>query len=78
MHMFGNVIEAKFSYALSMGGAFSGIPSYASQCVRCEECLEKCPQHIEIPDFLELVAEEMEDQDLEKRMAIGKKMLNME
>ena len=78
MHMFGNVIEAKFSYALSMGGAFSGIPSYASQCVRCEECLEKCPQHIEIPDFLELVAEEMEDEDLERRIAIGKKMLNME
>jgi hypothetical protein len=25
-----------------------------------------------------LVAEEMEDEDLEKRIAIGKKMLNME
>ena len=78
MHLFGNDVEAKFSYALSMGGAFSGTLSYASQCVRCEECLEKCPQHIEIPDFLEMVAEEMEDEDLEKRIAIGKKMLNME
>ncbi len=78
MHMFGNEVEAKFSYALSMGGAFSGIPSFASQCVRCEECLEKCPQHIEIPDILEIVAEEFEDADLEKRIAIGKKMLNME
>ena len=77
MHMFGNDVEAKFSYALSMGGAFSGITAFASQCVRCEECLEKCPQHIEIPDFLEMVAEEMEDEDLEKRIAIGKKMLNM-
>ena len=78
MHMFGNEVEAKFSYALSMGGAFSGIPCFASQCVRCEECLEKCPQHIEIPDILEIVAEEFEDADLEKRIAIGKKMLNME
>jgi len=77
MHMFGNVVEAKFSYALSMGGAFSGIPAFASQCVQCEECLEKCPQHIEIPDFLEMVAEEFEDADLENRIAIGKKMLNM-
>jgi len=77
MHMFGNEIEAKFSYALSMGGAFSGIPSFASQCVRCEDCIEKCPQHIEIPDILEMVAEEFEDADLEKRIAIGKKMLNM-
>jgi uncharacterized protein len=77
LHLFGNVNEAKFSYAVSMSGLFSGTPSYASQCVRCEECLEKCPQHIEIPDFLEMVAEEMEDADLEKRIAIGKKMLNI-
>ena len=77
MHMFGNEVEAKFTYALSMGGAFSGILAFASQCVRCEECLEKCPQGIEIPDILEMVAEEMEDADLEKRIAIGKKMLNM-
>ena len=77
MHMFGNEVEAKFSYALSMGGVFSGIPAFASQCVQCEECLEKCPQHIEIPDFLEMVAGEMEDADLEKRIAIGRKMLNM-
>ena len=77
MHMFSNVAQAKFSYAASMGGLFSGTTSYASQCVRCEECLEKCPQHIEIPDFLEMVAKEMEDADLEKRISIGKKMLNM-
>jgi predicted aldo/keto reductase-like oxidoreductase len=77
MHMFGNEIEAKFSYALSMGGTFSGIRAFASQCVRCEECLEKCPQHIEIPDILETVAEEFEDADLEKRITMGKKMLNM-
>ena len=77
MHMFGNELEAKFGYAVSMSGAFSGIPAFASQCVRCEECLEKCPQHIEIPDFLEKVAEKMEDDELEKRIAMGKKMLNM-
>jgi len=77
MHMFGNVEEAKFSYALGMGGVFSGTPSFASQCVRCEECLEKCPQGIEIPDILEKVADELEDADVEKRIATGKKMLNM-
>ena len=78
MHMFGNMEEAKFSYALSMGGVFSGTPAYASQCTQCEECLEKCPQNIEIPDFLEIVAEEMEDAGLEQRIAMAKKMLNME
>ncbi len=40
--------------------------------------MEKCPQHIGIPDFLERVAEELEDEDLEQRIAMGKKMLNME
>ena len=24
----------------------------ADKCVECGECLEKCPQHIEIPDWL--------------------------
>ena len=77
MHMFGNVEEAKFSYAVRMSGIISGSLSYASQCVQCGECLEKCPQHIEIPDCLEMVAAELEDADLEKRVAMGKKMLNM-
>jgi len=77
MHMFGNVEEAKFSYAIGMGGLFSGTQSFASQCVQCEECLEKCPQQIEIPDFLEKVVEELEDGDVKKRIAIGKKMFNM-
>ncbi len=77
MHMFGNREEAKFLYAIRMSGILGGGPSYASQCVQCEECLEKCPQHIEIPDFLEMVAEELEDADMEKRIAAGKKMLNI-
>lgn len=78
LHMFGNKEEAKFLYAIRMSGMLSGTPGYASQCVQCGECLEKCPQHIEIPDILERVAEEMEDADLEKRVAMGKKMLNID
>ena len=78
MHMFGNVDEAKFMYAIRMSGMISGSPGYASQCVQCGECLEKCPQQIEIPDFMEMVTEELEDSDLERRVAMGKKMLNMD
>jgi predicted aldo/keto reductase-like oxidoreductase len=78
MHMFGNPEEARFLYAIRMSGIFGTAPGYASQCVQCGDCLEKCPQHIEIPDFLEMVAEELEDADLEKRVAVGKKMLNMD
>ena len=76
-YMFGNEEEAKFIYAIRMSGMISGTSGYASQCVQCGECLEKCPQNIEIPDFLEMVAEELEDADLEKRVIMGKKMLNM-
>ena len=78
MHMFGNFDEGKFMYAIRMSGMISGTPGYASQCVQCGECLEKCPQEIEIPDVLENVAAEMEDANLEKRVAMGKKMLNIE
>jgi predicted aldo/keto reductase-like oxidoreductase len=77
LHLFGNEQEAKFMYAIRMSGVLSGIPSFASQCVQCGECIEKCPQEIEIPDFLESVVEALEDGDLEKRIEIAKKMLNM-
>jgi predicted aldo/keto reductase-like oxidoreductase len=77
LHMFGNEEEAKFMYAVRMSGMITGTPGYASQCVQCGECLKKCPQEIEIPDFLEKVVEEMEDADLESRVAMGKKMLNI-
>ena len=78
MHMFGNLEEGKFMYAMRMSGIISGTPGFASQCVQCGECVEKCPQYIEIPDFLEKVADELEDSDMEKRIAIGKKMLNID
>ena len=77
MHMFGNVEEGKFMYAIRMSGILGRSPGYASQCVQCGECLEKCPQQIEIPDFLTQVAQEMEDANLQERVSMGKKMLNM-
>lgn len=79
MHMFGEVEGVKFSYALRMSGILAdGEPRYASQCVECGECLEKCPQQIQIPEFLALIATEMEDQDLEKRLNIARKMFQEE
>lgn len=76
MHMFGNTEEAKFMYAIRLSGTISGnTPGYASQCVQCGDCLEKCPQDIEIPDQLETVAEQMEDPALEQRVAMADQML---
>lgn len=37
---------------ITASGAMSGDARFASDCVRCGACLEKCPQHIKIPDEL--------------------------
>jgi uncharacterized protein len=75
LHMSGNADEAKFFYAAQLSGVLSlGEPAYASQCVQCGECLEKCPQHLEIPALLESVVEELEGPDLEDRVAMTKQI----
>jgi len=75
LHMSGNADEAKFLYAAQLSGVLSiGEPAYASQCVQCGECLEKCPQHLEIPELLESVVEELEGPDLEDRVAMTKQI----
>jgi len=78
LHLFKNEEETKFMYAVRCGGIFSGTgPGFASNCVQCGECIEKCPQQIDIPTVLQEVARDLEDDDLEKRLAAGRKMLNM-
>ncbi len=44
--MYGDEQEARMSYA------WLSEEERADVCVECEECLEKCPQQIEIPDWL--------------------------
>ena len=45
LHMFKDEARAKFSYAVRMGGMSpDDQPAFASLCVQCGECLEKCPQ----------------------------------
>ncbi len=60
MHMFNTTAEAPFIYVMRTGGSLTVKPGYASQCVECGECLEKCPQKIDIPTELEKVAAELE------------------
>jgi predicted aldo/keto reductase-like oxidoreductase len=66
-HMFkASEDEAKFRYAILLSGGLTGQSAYASQCVECEECVEKCPQHIQIPEVLSRVVEEFEGGDMEQ------------
>jgi predicted aldo/keto reductase-like oxidoreductase len=69
-HTFGKTQEAGFLYALRAGGVLSGQPSYASLCTRCLDCLEKCPQGLEIPDLLEQVVAQFEGEGLKEREAM--------
>jgi predicted aldo/keto reductase-like oxidoreductase len=75
MHLFGKADEARMTYAVQLSGALQGKdPMYASQCVACGECLEKCPQQIEISDCLAAVAEQMEDSQMEHRLEMAKSL----
>ena len=59
----------KFLYAARLGGAVGlGEPEFASLCIQCGQCSEKCPQHIDIPVILESVVKELEGSDLKKRV----------
>jgi predicted aldo/keto reductase-like oxidoreductase len=75
LHVSGNSDETKFMYAARLGGILSGgAREFASRCVQCGECLEKCPQHIDIPTILESVVEELEGSDLGERVAMAKQV----
>ena len=75
LYMVDNPDEEKFMYAARLGGAVAlGKPEFASLCVQCGQCVEKCPQHIDIPVILESVVEELEGPDLEQRIAMAKQL----
>ena len=52
--------SAKLMYTFFNGGVATEKPALASCCVQCGECLEKCPQHLPVPDLLQEVEADME------------------
>ena len=55
-----------------------GKSGYASQCAECNTCVDKCPQHIEIPTMLAQVAAELEGPGMEERVAMARKVFKTE
>ena len=74
MHMF-NATDAPLRYVVLNCGALTGEPGYASQCIECGECLEKCPQQIDIPTELAKVASELEGPHMAQMEQMVRQML---
>jgi len=73
--MFGKLDEARFRYTLRMSGILGdGTKGYASQCVKCGACMEKCPQGLKIPDALAEIAAAFEDSETPARLAQAMKI----
>ena len=73
LYLTGNADGEKFMYAARLGGAVAlGTPEFASLCVQCGECREKCPQHLDIPTLLESVVKELEGPGFDERVAMAR------
>jgi len=68
---------AKMMYLFQNGGLVTDKPTMASMCVQCEKCLEKCPQHLPIPDLLKDVQEDMEGFMTKPTIWLGKRIMKV-
>ena len=69
--------KAKLMYIFQNGGIVTDKPSMASMCVQCEKCLDKCPQHLPIPDLLKDVQEDMEGFFTKPLIWLGKRAMKV-
>ena len=68
--------EGKFVYALRLSGVLTGAePSFASLCAECDECVDKCPQDLPIPQTLADLVSKTESEMLRTKN-FGRKSLN--
>ena len=75
LYLVDNPDGERFMYAARLGGSVAlGEPEFASLCVQCGQCVERCPQQIDIPAVLEAVVEELEGPDFEQRVATAKQL----
>ncbi|WP_440950527.1 aldo/keto reductase [Methanosphaerula subterraneus] len=75
LYLVDNPDEEKFMYAARLGGAVAlGEAEFASLCVQCGQCVERCPQQIDIPAVLESVVAELEGPEFEQRVAMARQI----
>ncbi|MCL1977128.1 MAG: aldo/keto reductase [Candidatus Bathyarchaeota archaeon] len=59
LYVSGDPQQARYMYALFLMGEMTGVRADAALCRKCMQCVERCPQHINIPEKLIEVAEEL-------------------
>jgi L-lactate utilization protein LutB len=69
--------RAKMMYLFQNGGLVTAKPTMASMCVECGQCLEKCPQHLPIPDLLKDVQADMEGFMTRPMIWLGKRVMKV-
>ena len=68
---------AKMMYIFQNGGLVTDKVTMASMCLQCEECLEKCPQNLPIPDLLKDVEEDMEGFGTKQMIWLGRRIMKV-
>ena len=58
-HMFGDEEKSRAIYARMLLGMLTGKRADASLCKESKKCMERCPQHIAIPEQLKSVSKEL-------------------
>jgi hypothetical protein len=77
-YMFGDEQKSRATYARMLMGGLSGKRSDASLCKECKQCVERCPQHIAIPEQLKAVSNELGGPKTEAMLARSKKSATTE
>jgi predicted aldo/keto reductase-like oxidoreductase len=57
--MFGDEQHSRAMYGMMLMGGLTGKRADASLCKACKKCMERCPQHIAIPECLKSVSKDL-------------------
>ena len=71
-YMFGDEQRSRAMYAMMLMGGLTGKRSDASLCKECKKCMERCPQHIAIPEQLKSVSNDLGGPKTEAILAMRK------
>lgn len=72
LHMRGDEQASRALYGMWLLGGLNGKRADAALCKACNECQGRCPQHIDIPEKLKAVAEELGGEKTEAVLAAMK------